>query len=201
VISIAVLCGGRSKRFGSNKVLHKVNGKSIIEQVVFRLSKYSDDVFLQTSNHLSQNNEINFIKTRLYQDIQMDQGPLGGIYSALKHAKYDKVLVVAGDLVKIDSRIISELSQYMDHHIIVPKWSNGFLEPLCAIYSKTLIPVIEQQLNIGNLKISDLYRELDENHSNKFNINYLGIEERIKHEKINKDCFKNINCMDDLEDI
>ena len=144
-------------------------------------------------------NKIQEFNVTLYRDLISDKGPLGGIYSALSHAKYNKAFVLAGDLPFVDVKIMSELTKYKDFQIVVPRWSNGFLEPLCALYSKELIPIIKEQIENGDLKINHLFEKVEENDDN-LKIKYVDIDESIKNGIIDSKCFKNINCLDDLED-
>jgi molybdopterin-guanine dinucleotide biosynthesis protein A len=199
VFSIAILCGGRSKRFGSKKVFHKVNGKTILQRVYDKFKNKTDDIFLQISNDQECQDDFTSITLDLRPDLVSDAGPLGGLYSAIKHAKHVHVFIVAGDLPFIDEGIVKILEKSLDHRIIVPQWNNGYLEPLCAVYSKDVLPVIEYQLKNNDLKISNLYKKIEEDFDSKFRIKYLNINELIKHKKLDLDCFRNINTINDLE--
>jgi molybdopterin-guanine dinucleotide biosynthesis protein A len=199
-ISIGILCGGKSKRFGSRKIFHKIYGKTILEIVYNKFEKYSDDIFLQTSdaNDSRSCNDFINISTKIYNDIIIGIGPLGGIYSILERAKHNKVFIVAGDLPFIDDLILFELIRYDSYHIIIPSWEKGFIEPLCAIYSKEILPVIKQQLRKNDFKISNLFETIKGNENNKFRIKYLNIDRLIQNNKIDPNCFKNVNTKDDL---
>ena len=198
--SICILCGGKSKRFGSRKLFYKVNGKTILETVYNKLENHSDDIFLQTSNdvRLEFYNDLKNITTKIYKDIFNDIGPLGGIYSGLKRARYDKIFILAGDLPFIDELILLELNKYDSFQIIVPVWENGFIEPLCALYSKEILPIIENQLDKHDYKISNLFNTVNDSKNDRFRIKYLNIDRLIQNKRINPHCFKNVNTKEDL---
>ena len=199
--SIAILCGGKSKRFGSDKTFHYIGDKTILENVYDKFKNKSDDIFLQTSNHDSNKKKKFKLNVKIYHDVIPDKGPLGGIYAALSNAKYDKVFIVAGDLPFVDENIISELKIFDNHSIVVPKWQNGFVEPLCALYSKDIMPIVKKRLDSDNLKINDCFKEIENNNRGDFKIKYLSIEDLIQNNNISKNCFNNINCLEDLDNI
>lgn len=183
-VSISILYGGSAKRFKSNKALYELNGKPIIKIIYDRLKPFTDDIFLQGS----AKELIPGIKT--YPDIVKNKGPLGGIYSSLVNAKYEKLFVIACDLPFVDSRVLKELKKYKEYDIVVPQWSRGYYEPLCALYSRALIPLIKTQLDKNILKTTKFYEHA--------NIKAINIDRLIEEGKLKKDCFKNINFPEDL---
>ena len=72
-------------------------------------------------------------------------------------------------------------------------WKNG------TIYSKSIIPIIKKQLKLNDLKISNLHKVIESNYSNSMQLAYVSIDDLIKDGKIQSNCFKNINCLEDLE--
>ncbi len=196
MLSISILCGGKSKRFGSNKIFHKINGKTILEIVFEKFQNLSNDVFLQTSNNITRGVELKAANPIIYHDSVENVGPLGGIYSAVQNAKNNRTFIVAGDLPFVDEKILAELMMFNTYDVVVPKWRNGFLEPLCAVYSKNILDVILEQINNNDFKISNLYNRVKLEDDIK--IKYLDIEELIEQGKLRPDCFKNINTIDDL---
>jgi molybdopterin-guanine dinucleotide biosynthesis protein A len=199
LISIAILCGGKSKRFGGYKIFHKINGKTILELVYEKFKAKTDDVFLQLSSRQNLRSKLSELESNIQYDLTENVGPLGGIYSALNFAQYEKVFIIAGDLPFIDIRILDELLLHYNNTIIIPRWIDRYLEPLCAIYSKEVLPVIQDQIERNDLKISNLYRILEENYCDRFSIKYLNINRLMAKEKLKPDCFRNINTIEDLK--
>ena len=172
MFSIAILCGGKSKRFGSDKTFHFIGDKTILELVFDKFKNRSDDIFLQTSNNEIDRKKKFRFNVNIHSDVFPEKGPLGGIYSALSNAKYDILFVVGGDLPFVDEKIISELNRYNDFSIVVPKWLNGFVEPLCALYSKDVMPIIKKRIDSDKLKINDFFKVLGNDHTRDFKIKY-----------------------------
>lgn len=198
-ISIAILCGGKSTRFGDDcKILHKINGQFMFQIIYEKFKSVTDDIFLQLSQDIKdlfQQNIVDFTleQNPVYLDRIENKGPLAGIYSALTHAKHPKVFVVAADLPCVDPRILAELKKERGYQIIIPRWSNGFYEPLCAIYSQDLLGVIEHQITTNKLSIHQLYEMKD-----VLKIKFVNIDEFIEQKKIDQDCFRNVNTIKDL---
>ncbi len=181
-ISIAILCGGESKRFGRDKCTYQYQGKPLYRIVYQRLKNLTDDIFLQSS--LGQ---INFNPAiTVYKDLIESAGPLGGIYSALRHGKHQKVFVTACDMPKIDPAILNFMKEYSNNHIVVPRWKSGHYEPLCAIYSKDVIGKIVEMIDQKQFKISLLYNKVKR-------LAELPVDPLLESGQITQDCFVNIN--------
>lgn len=189
MLSIAILCGGKSRRFGEDKWLYSVNGRRMFEIVYEKFREKSNDIFLQVSKENFQK-----LETSIEQevDIVVRTGPMGGIYSALCHAKYENVFVVASDLIFVDPNILDVMRQHADADCVVPRWKNGFCEPLCAVYSKRMSPLFEAEIGKRNLKISSSLIKAK-------NVKWLEIEPLIEKKMISRNCFRNINSMEDLK--
>jgi molybdopterin-guanine dinucleotide biosynthesis protein A len=198
-ISIAILCGGKSTRFGSEcKILHKIDDEFMFQILYQKLRKFTTDIFLQLSTEikdiLDQNMDPGELaKYPTYLDIYENRGPLSGIYSALTNAKSPLVFVVAADLPTVDTSILTELLKYPGHQLVIPKWASGYYEPLCAVYSQELLGLIKSQIELGKLSIHELFENEPE-----FKVKYVNIDELIENNVINQDCFKNINTIRDL---
>ena len=99
-----VLAGGKSRRFGSDKRIAKFNGKPLIIQAYETLSDVVHDVYLSVDagflleevNGLHIDSVPSLPKNHVITDQVSDQGPLGGIYSAMNTLKTDWLLVLAG---------------------------------------------------------------------------------------------------------
>lgn len=183
-VSIAILCGGKSRRFGKDKSLHRIGGKPLYQHVYDALLPLTDDIFVQCGSK----------DARLYgvernNDDYLDLGPISGIYSALKHGKHQRVAVVACDMPNISAGLIELLLSY-EADIVVPVWESGYTEPLCAVYDKRLVPLLEYQILTNDLKISSLFDVCD--------VKKVEIEPLIAEGLIDSSVFKNINYQDDV---
>lgn len=204
-VSIALLAGGFSKRFGKNKLCAPWNGKTIIERVVDLWNNSTNDLFLQTNPIIEKDLKIHiqveskfWSQTRIVHDSYEEQGPLGGLMGALENARHSWVLVIAGDMPKSDPRVLNLLlKQAKDgFDFVVPKWSNGWLEPLCALYNKTILPhlrkAVEESKGQGQKPgLFAIIRKMEACGA------FLPIDDLIKLGALSEEAFYNINTQSD----
>ncbi len=128
-----VLCGGRSKRMGTDKGEIVYHNKSQREYVFELLQPFCNEVFLSVNEQQAESiQEMPFIK-----DTVVDKGPAGGILSAFEHNDRVAWLVVACDLPYLNKETISYLLQHRNpQKKATAFWneSGEFPEPLIAIW-------------------------------------------------------------------
>ena len=206
---MAILIGGKSTRFGSDKGLYEFKSRPLISYQLDTLSQMRYDIFL-IANSAKQVQEyinkldLNKIMAFIIDDIEFAQdqnlnSPMKGLYTAFKELKkleYEKVLTLACDTPLIQQNVIELIiEQSKDYDCCIPKWDNGFLEPLFAVYPiKKSYYRAKENLKKGNFKLSSLL-------NNKWKINYISIENSIKLLDNNLKCFLNINRINDIEEL
>lgn len=159
-LSAAVLTGGMSRRMGTDKALVELRGRTMLEWVVDAVASVSDDVFL-----VGDRPAYHFLGLRVVPDTYPGAGALGGIATALRHARHDRVLVVACDMPGISPRLLAAMAGIEDEaDVIVPSTPAGrseqgdgrTYETLHAIYRRRCLPAIERRIAVGELKIAGL---------------------------------------------
>ena len=186
-ISVAILCGGVSRRFGSEKAMVLAGERPLCQLILDRMSGVTDDLFLQLAPGATVPVDL-----PVHHDPDPGGGPKSGIHGALLHARHGRVFVVGSDMPNVDPRLPSILARAEGVDAVVPRWDNGWIEPLCALYSRTALPVIVRQLGEGKLKLSQLHDELDA-------VTYVDIEALMRDGALDPDCFVNINSRDELD--
>ena len=87
-------------------------------------------------------------------------GPLGGIYTGLRHARTEYSFFFACDAPLISIPLARHIiSCATDADAAVPA-SGAHHQPLFAIYSKRCLEPVSEQLKQGNYKISGIYSRL-----------------------------------------
>ena len=117
----AVLAGGQSTRFGSDKALALLDGQSLIERAVQSLSQWCDQVIIvgRTSGPT----------VCIPDHPHPDMGPLGGIAAALLHAQdynFTSVLTCAVDSVGLPENLLPLLSPapaYLETQPVIGHWN------------------------------------------------------------------------------
>ena len=150
-----ILSGGLNSRMaGKNKGFLDVGGKTILNRLLDRLAPLFSEILLVTRQPDAYDN----IPVRVVTDLYEDRSSLTGIHAALVNAKADFGFVVPCDAPFIQPGVVRLLLDELDPQldVIVP-WVAGHYEPLCAIYSKKCVPVIEAQLDRGDYTIYNFF--------------------------------------------
>ena len=135
-----ILCGGKSSRMQTNKALLKLGDKSVIEIVLGEMKKVFDEVILSTN----ECDDFSFLNINIVNDIQLNRGPLSGIYSALKKSNTAKNFITTCDLPLINHKVIEYISAIESGKEIIIPVINGIPEKLFGIYNKSVIEKIEE---------------------------------------------------------
>ena len=87
---------------------------------------------------------------------------LGGLHAALTYAKHDWVVLAACDMPFLTPDYWQKLlGQTENANAVVVSGPEGKLEPLAALYHKSLLPLAERQLENGQLKFQTFTEEAD----------------------------------------
>ncbi|WP_456423519.1 molybdenum cofactor guanylyltransferase MobA [Thermococcus sp.] len=154
----AVLAGGRGRRFGGDKLLYKIRGKPLILYTVEGLetAREIDEIVLVASKDNAEK-----LKTLGYE-VVIDElliGPMGGVYTALT---LGDAFVVAGDMPLLVPDFIDFLVfefRKSGKVACVPRWENGYLEPLHSVYSRSFRGILEEKINAGDYALNRAIRE------------------------------------------
>ena len=179
-----VLAGGTSRRMGQDKALLPINGRPMVQSLIQSLIPVSRDVIVSL-NDGERHEELKQALpagVRVVHDERPGQGPLMGIYAGLKASETDVNLVVACDIPEIDPGFITEMRSYTgDHDVVVSVDNEGRTNALLAMYRRSVIPLIKEQLDEGLRKIVLFYPRC-----------------RVKYVPMRDGAwYKNINTMDD----
>ncbi|MDC0046141.1 molybdenum cofactor guanylyltransferase [Candidatus Pelagibacter sp.] len=185
----AVLAGGKSQRFGEDKSQVKLNGKLLIDYILSEIIDEFEEILIVSNKQIKFKNYENIT---LINDFKKDQGPLGGVLSAMKWAKeknnkYEWISTFPVDTPffkkEILQKFLSEINPEESKLFFIK--SNNTRHNIFGIWSIDLMKKLEDDLNEGQRKVEVW-------------ANSVGVKV-INMEFINKDPFFNINTKEDLE--
>ena len=206
-LAITILIGGKSTRFGSDKGLFEFRGKPLISYQLETITQNDYDIFLVAHSKQQAQSYIDKIDIRQIMGFIIDNNslssdskvhtPMKGLYSAykeLKHIGYEKSFSISCDLPLINLDVIEfMIKQSKGYDCCIPKWNNGFLEPLFAIYPiKKAYKKAKENLKNCKYKLTNII-------SDNWKINFISIENSIKQFDQNLLSFLNINTPEDIE--
>ena len=149
-IEVFILAGGESKRMGSDKGLVDYRGMPLILHVL----KVLDKLHLPSSIISSNLEYLKFGKP-MYNDIILNKGPLGGLYTALEYSKAPMILLLACDMPSINSEGIESLMELAETGKIAVATDAKQISPLFACYPKSLKERVKNALLADELKMQD----------------------------------------------
>lgn len=150
--STILLAGGEGIRFrGRNqeyKAFIKFKGVPFALSVLKQIPSFVRDIIIVTiKRHATRFLELIeqyqfYPKPKLVFDEIPFQGPMIGVINGMQVAHHDGCLVVPCDapLLKIEvlQKLIKQFEQIHNTSAVIPRWPNGYIEPLTAIYRKSL---------------------------------------------------------------
>jgi molybdenum cofactor guanylyltransferase len=184
----AILAGGKSRRYGRNKALESFQGKGLIEHAVESLYGIGNPILVVANDLVPYFH----VRATLVQDVVRDQGPLGGLFTALLFSPHDWVFIKATDMPFLVAELAKMMGTLREGCDVVVPLLNNRVEPLLALYSRRCLPSIATALEKGERKVTSFYR--------KVKVRELAEE---KWRKVDTEglSFKNVNTPENLEEL
>ncbi|MBQ7199904.1 MAG: molybdenum cofactor guanylyltransferase [Eubacterium sp.] len=180
-LSVGVLAGGKSSRMGRDKVFLKIGEKTFIEHICEELSCFGE--LLISCRDPEKFSALGYATVTDERD---GFGPLEGIRQLIRHAACDDIFICAVDMPFISKELVEFLWKKKDPgsdciavvchendnvsttedgiNPVKPgsdepvcRVSGRSAEPLCAIYNKRVLSVIESMVEQGKGKVRDLF--------------------------------------------
>lgn len=179
-----VLAGGKSLRFGNDKVSEAIGSKSLLQQVIADLRFLSGEIIVVTSAEYPISESIDHPKLRILTDILPGKGPLGGIYTGLAASTTEYNLVVASDMPFLNEALLRHQIEISEGYDITVPRVGKLVEPLHAVYARSCLDHMAEMIKQERLSIYQLFRRVrvrymeaaeierfDPEHRSLFNIN------------------------------
>jgi molybdenum cofactor guanylyltransferase len=160
-----VQAGGGSTRFGSDKALTELAGKTMLQRNVDLLSAVCHPVKIVAPGGKYENPPA-----PLAADRWPGHGPLGGILTALQDAATPQqssppspfVLIVGCDMPFLTADWLNFLCLRAHHskaQVVVAESENG-MEPLCACWRVDSVPAMQSAFDSGVRKVTEAMKRL-----------------------------------------
>ncbi len=183
-ISGAVLAGGRSSRFETDKALHVWRGKTLLEHALGSLEGCAERYVV--------GGEYALERIAVYPDLEPHAGSLRGLARALELASFERVAVTACDMPNLSIAYWAWLSHLEPCDVLIPRSASGDLEPLAAIYSRTCLPCVQSSLERGDLRMKGWWDA---------SLSVTVVDWPLVQSRFGDDVFLNANTPIDLEPI
>jgi molybdenum cofactor guanylyltransferase len=151
-----VLAGGLSSRMGEDKSLMLFRGKPLIMYAIEALSPLCEKVII-SSNQLV----YDFTGCDVWPDELPVQASINGLYSCLKRSETDWNLILTCDMPFTGSQLFDYLfDQAHGEDAVIPVHGKELVEPLCGIYNRSALSMLEQRLQDGQYSIAKLLQSI-----------------------------------------
>ena len=143
---------------GEDKALLSLGKDSFIERLCKEL-KIFDERIIATGNQ----REISVSGWRSIPDRYPDRGPIGGIHTILSQCKSQAIFFVSCDIPFLSGELSKEICEYLEDDVqaVITVTAEGRIQPLCGIYKKTVLPLLEQQIFDKNYKLTTFLDKLE----------------------------------------
>lgn len=146
-----ILAAGKSSRMGTEKGLLPLESGNFIEKIIDTIQPFCDEIIIS-----SNANHYDYLGFKIVKDNHADIGPIGGLEACLSASETDKNLFVTCDSPTIKKEYISSLVSSSDDNYITYLINKNAIYPLNAIYNKSVLPIIKNQISNNKLRIKDL---------------------------------------------
>ena len=127
---------------GCDKAMLRLGGQPVAQLLANRLHEFTDQVLLSTN----EPSAYLFLGLPAVADLYPGCGPMAGVHAALLHTARSLVLVLACDLPAVTTQLLRRIIECAEgFDAVVPMTSDGLLHPVCALYRRTCLPVIEAE--------------------------------------------------------
>lgn len=156
-----VLCGGQSKRMGSDKGLLPIGAGTWAQHAFEKLLKLNIPVLISVNSEQVNTYRQHFSDDMLVTDQVEAEGPLTGLLSVHLNYPADDLLLLACDMTEMDMDTLVNLKDSttkfpgFDYYVYM---HNEFMEPLCAVYSSGALKKLLAELRSNNLTKFSLHR-------------------------------------------
>ena len=180
-----ILSGGKSCRMGNDKGLCMLGEKPMVSYGLEVLNSLCDEVLISANDGVYDKFNYPIIRDEVFEI-----GPLGGLFSAIKKAKYKHVLVLSCDMPFVNKELFEHILKGKGDRLAAIPQIGNFLEPTCGYYNKGILPILEEQIRKKEYRLRDLlekakYKKIEISNSMPFYTTHI---------------FYNINNPKDLEE-
>ncbi len=153
-----ILAGGQNQRFqGENKSFLRIGGRRIIDRIYEVFAAVFAEIIIVTNDPEAY---LEFDAT-IVSDVFSTRSSLTGIHSGLFYAANPFIFAAACDIPFLQEPLVRLILERTEANagVVIPETEVG-LEPLCAVYAKSCLPVAERCIRENVFKIRHFFKPL-----------------------------------------
>lgn len=160
-VGAIVLAGGRSSRFGRDKLAEPVDGRPMLEHAIDRVREVVTDVVVVAAPDASPRV---LHGTTIAHDERAFEGPLAGLATGLAalDPAIDHVIIVGGDMPTLVPAVLERLLSLIDRADAVILEDDAGPRPLPMAARRSIVqPIADRLLAGGERRLRALLAEVD----------------------------------------
>ncbi|WP_366186970.1 molybdenum cofactor guanylyltransferase [Flavobacterium ovatum] len=152
-----ILAGGKSQRMGTDKGLLMLNGKTFVNHICDALKPIVGENIVI----VSANVDYDVLGHARIEDLIDDKGPVGGIYTALKHSKTKFNFVLSVDAPLVSTDLLQWLAdKHEDGYMMTQVQVGDKASPLIAVYDRSCKRVFGEHMAAKQLKLREVVEDM-----------------------------------------
>lgn len=148
-----ILAGGKSSRFGRDKVLETINGVTLIEILIRKLQKLNFKIYISGSREKYGQWGLPVI-----EDENPYAGPLCALKSIWKKIRGDRILLLGADMPFVTEKKIEEMWQKSREVDITLLKDQKGPSPLPGVYSRKTEKFIKKIISEGKRDLKSMWK-------------------------------------------
>lgn len=159
-LAAIILCGGKSERMGFRKEWLTLEGETLLARLARELSSVADPIIVATGKESPVPPLPSSIM--IVRDKDEERGPLAGMHAGFSALppQVSRAFVISCDMPFMTSSIVRKLdAQLAEAWCVLPIYLD-VPQPLCAIYRRESLPVIDELLNTARTGPRDLFARI-----------------------------------------
>ena len=177
---------------GVDKAFLTVAGMPMIEHVLRALRPVVRQIIIVTNSPARYRS----YDARVVTDMLDQRGPLTGIYSGIRGSDSEYNLVVACDMPFLKPEFLAYLLEQAPGYDAVVPVVGELIEPLHAVYSRKLLPVIEERIREDERKIQGIFARANVRYVTEKEISRFDPERRSFINLNTPQQYKEATCLD-----
>ncbi len=173
-VTAAVLRGGGSRRFGSNKALYKFKGKSLTGWALEGAALMTGDIYLLGGGSADFPDSA----VKALEDLASPGGeptPLRGICAASPHVR-EWLLLLACDIPFFNEKVLRLLWENRSTEKASVFLLDGRYQPFLALYPRSLLHHWEEALESGNYRLQGIIEAMPKSVLTEEDLERAGVE-------------------------
>lgn len=152
-MTIGILAGGSSR--GQNDAKVKVNNRLNVRKLAYELESLGEVIVSAASE-----GDYEDLGCPVIYDREEGRGPVEGLFNLISCAKTDYVFVCGADMPMLKRELVEYMAEFIssdyDCYCLT---DDEHIHPLCSIYSKAILPLIEAAIASGDYKLINIIRK------------------------------------------